>query len=133
MKPDRYSELSMLWISRAKDDLSWANDSFDDKHYGGVCFLSQQIAEKSLKAYLFSKKQKLIRTHSLIRLLQLCIDFNNNFVELKDSLQILDDYYVDTRYPDMWDRYPFENENMARDALIEAEKVFLFVQDKLSS
>ena len=70
MKKDRYEELAEIWFKKAQDDLAWARDSFEDGHFGGVCFLCQQVAEKTLKAFLFSKKQKLVKTHDLENLLE---------------------------------------------------------------
>jgi len=128
---DRLSELSELWFVRAEDDLSWAEDSFKDGHFGGTCFLSQQIVEKALKAYLFFQKQKLIRTHNLERLLAKCLEFDKQFIKLKKSCQILTDYYIDTRYPDIWDYNQFDDKKFARQALDLAKIVVEFLRKKL--
>ncbi|MDP4011442.1 MAG: HEPN domain-containing protein [Candidatus Roizmanbacteria bacterium] len=42
MKGNRNQELAHAWLSRAKDDVLWAKDSFKTKHFSGVCFLGQQ-------------------------------------------------------------------------------------------
>lgn len=131
MKNDRFVELSKLWLQRANDDILWANDSFATKHFSGVCFLSQQIAEKALKAYLFHQKQKLIRTHDLERLLEKCLTFDKDFLSLKQNCQILNDYYIDTRYPDIWDIGRFDDEKMAQEALSFTKEIYDFVAKKL--
>ena len=52
MKND--SRDSLLWFKRAKDDLRFAQKAFEDTEpaYDLACYLSQQCAEKSLKALL---------------------------------------------------------------------------------
>ena len=117
MKDNRNQELAHAWIDRAKDDVLWAKDSFKMKHFSGVCFLGQQAVEKALKAYLFLQDEKLIRTHDLLRLLEKCVTYDEVFVELKNACIILSDYYIDTRYPDIWDRDRFNDEKMAEEAL----------------
>lgn len=131
MSNDRYDELAALWFSRARDDLEWAKDSFVDGHFSGVCFLCQQIVEKSLKAYLFKKRQNLVRTHDTERLLELCLSFDTDFQHLKSACNIVNDYYVDTRYPDIWDIQRFQTKALAREALKEAKKTISFIQKKL--
>ena len=98
MKGSRNQELAGLWLSRAKDDVLWA-------------------VEKALKAYLFLRDEQLIRTHDLLRLLEKCVTYDEVFVELKNACIILSDYYIDTRYPDIWDRDRFNDEKMAEEAL----------------
>jgi len=92
MKKDRFQELSEIWLKKAQDDFSWAKSSFKNGYFGGACFLSQQIAEKSLKAYLFSQKEKLVRTHNLERLLKLCKDYDSNFAKLRSACKVLNRY-----------------------------------------
>lgn len=120
-----------LWLEKAKDDILWAKDSFQAQHFAGVCFLSQQIAEKALKAYLFFKEVKLIRTHNLFRLLKKCKQFNSQFEQFVTAAKILNAYYIDTRYPDIWDMSRFEDEKLAKEALELAEKLVEFVEKKI--
>ena len=117
MKGSRNQELAHAWLSRAKDDVLWAQDSFKTQHFSGVCFLGQQAVEKALKAYLFLQNEKLIRTHDLLRLLEKCVTYDEVFVELKNACIVLSDYYIDTRYPDIWDRDRFDDKKMAEEAL----------------
>jgi len=79
MKKNRYQELCEIWLERANEDRLWAKSSLKEGFYGGVCFLSQQIVEKTLKAYLFHHKEELIRTHNLVRLLKSCQKHNAEF------------------------------------------------------
>ena len=83
----RFDELAKVWFDKAKDDLEWAKKTFQDERFGGVCFLCQQVAEKALKAYLFSKKEKLVRTHGLPTLNESCKKYNKNFAKLDDAVE----------------------------------------------
>lgn len=132
MKKNRPRELAEIWLEKAKDDLLWAKDTFEDKRFSGVCFLTQQAVEKTLKAYLFSQRQSLIRTHNLERLLERCSLFDKDFLSVRRHCQILNTYYTDTRYPDIWDMSRFEDEVLASEALDLAYEVIQFVEKKLS-
>lgn len=131
MKKDRFDELSEIWIEKAKDDHAWARASFEDGYYGGVCFLGQQVAEKALKAYFFYKREKLVRTHDLERLLEKAETHEKSFSKLRSNCQILNTYYTDTRYPEIWDYTRFENKKLADEALKLAKEVLEFVSERI--
>lgn len=82
---ERTKEIADVWLAKAQEDILWARDSFEDGHYSGVCFLSQQAAGKALKAYLFSQREKLVRTHNLLRLLKRCTKHNMVFEKVAPS------------------------------------------------
>lgn len=105
----RFQELAEIWIKKASDDFLWAKHGFQGKFYGSACFICQQVAEKALKAYLFSKKEKLIKTHNLIALLRKCKKQDCLFEKLLPACKVLNNYYTDTRYPDIWDYSRFED------------------------
>ena len=128
----KMEQLAETWLAKAKDDISWAEDSLKTGHFAGVCFLTQQIAEKTLKAYLFFKGEKLVRTHNLIRLLARCKKFNPGFEKFLNTVKTLNVYYVDTRYPDIWDISRFEDEKLAKEALILTKELFNFVASQLT-
>ena len=129
--PDRFSDLTRIWFDTASEDIVWAKHDFSAKFYSRVCFICQQAAEKSLKSYLFSQKVKLIRTHNLMKLLKVCERYDSSYLDLKESCNILTDYYTDTRYPDIWDINRFNEKNLAKDAIRQAERVLAFVKKKI--
>lgn len=133
MKKKEFKRLSQIWLKTAKDDLLWAKDSLKDKWYDRVCFISQQAVEKALKSYLFPQQEKLIRTHNLLLLLKSCQKYNRSFAQLVDACTILNGYYTDTRYPDIWDVTRFEDANLAKEALGLAYEVVAFVQKKIKA
>lgn len=43
------------WLNKAKDDLKWANASLKGGFNSQTCFVAQQVAEKSLKAFFYKR------------------------------------------------------------------------------
>lgn len=127
----RSEEIAKIWLNKALDDVNWAEDSLEDGHFSGVCFLSQQIVEKVLKAYLYFKRERLIRVHDLFKLLRRCEKFDPEFKKFGSTAKNLNPYYVDTRYPDIWDISRFEDEKLATEALELAKEVVKFVEKQI--
>ena len=119
MQSDEYK----LWFTKADDNLKWASDNLIDGNYSLVCFLSQQAVELVLKGYLYLKETIPIKTHSLVNLSEICMRQGLELSEgiIKD-LNILTDYYFESRYPDMLD-INLDNEKVAKDALQSAKKI----------
>ena len=71
--------LTMEWINKAEGDYVTAGRESrvrNNPNYDIVCFLSQQMAEKYLKAFLQEHGIAFPRTHNLITLLNLCLAVN---------------------------------------------------------
>src|SRR3989442_10291236 len=62
------------WLARAEDDLSFAQLGFREKYFSQVCFLSQQVVEKALKAFLLAKGRSYPRVHKVVELTSLCVE-----------------------------------------------------------
>lgn len=133
MKKSRFEELADIWFEKASEDVLWAKNSFQGGFWGNTCFVCQQVAEKSLKAYLFHQRERLIRTHNLEKLLERCLVYDKEFLEIKENCKVLNRYYTDTRYPDIWDYSRFQDEKIAREALLQAEEILEFVSKKLQA
>jgi len=82
--------------------------------------------EKALKAYLFSCHVELIRTHILPRLLVRCVDFDQDFRQMEAACDLLTDYYIDTRYPEIGVSY---TEELAEEAIQLAGQVLDCVEE----
>ena len=104
------------WLAQASEELAWAKDAFSAKRWASVCFTSQQVAEKSLKAIALARGALQVKSHSTREIAQeLGIDG-----DLDEKARILDQYYITTRYPDAFATgAPFEYfvERQAREAL----------------
>lgn len=119
-----------IWLVKAFDDLKWANYGLKGKFYPQVCFGAQQAAEKALKAYLLFCNKIPPKTHSLIKLLEECVSFDNQFIRFKDNLNILDKYYAPTRYPDVDFTQEFSKDK-AQESLMIATDILNYVKSKI--
>jgi len=89
------------WLQKAKRDL---DDALLHHRHGGhtdtTCYFCHQVAEKTLKSYLLYKGAKsLLHIHVLPALLSICEKKDKNLAKLKENCQILDEYYIETKYP----------------------------------
>ncbi|MEK6872951.1 MAG: HEPN domain-containing protein [Nanoarchaeota archaeon] len=82
------------WIKMAKDDFDSARSNFENKKYYVCAFLSQQAAEKALKAILLEKTKKIIKIHNLV-ILGRKVNLPN---DLLDKCKLLSIAYLETRY-----------------------------------
>lgn len=118
------------WFKRAEEDELSINAILEEE--GGapstVCFLSHQMAEKYLKAFLVAKKKEFPKIHLLDRLLELCVKIDPEFEQLKNEAISLNDYYIDTRYPGDYPQFSFKE---AKEAFEKALKIKDFVLAKL--
>ena len=118
------------WLSKATDDeLSIEAILKEEGAPSTVCFLSQQMGEKYLKAFLIFNQRAFPKIHHLDRLLELCIEVDDSLEELKDNVILLSDYYIETRYPGGWTEEWTWTE--AREAFDNASEIKKFVLDKL--
>ena len=89
------------WVEKAEEDFLLARSALRRTKplITGVCFHSQQCAEKYMKALLVSKKADFPMTHDLLMLNNLC-SAAGIFLEIDPKLlNTLSDFAVRTRYP----------------------------------
>ncbi|MCL5423377.1 MAG: HEPN domain-containing protein [Nitrospirae bacterium] len=122
--------LAEEWFKKARDDYKSAKVVLEEGgYYGTTCFLAQQIAEKYLKGFLVCSGWKLAKIHDLVKLLNECKKISPAFADLEDECILLNDYYIETRYPlDMPVDYPKKE---ARQALNAADRIGKFVLKQL--
>lgn len=122
--------LAQEWLKKAEEDELTIRSLL--KHRDGapssVCFLSQQIAEKYLKACLVFHKKKFPKTHLLEHLLELCLEIDPLFGELQKEVTLLDTFYVPTRYPGEYPEFTWDKAEIAHQA---AEKIKTAVLQKI--
>ena len=103
------------WIRQAQNDLLWAKDSLESGFFAQTCYISQQIAEKSLKAYGLYKGYDQVRSHSVTQICK-ALDINGDMERMGKELDL---YYISARYPDAFpEGAPFEY--FSRDQAIKA-------------
>lgn len=91
-----------------------------------ICFHSQQMAEKYLKAFLASRGAAINKTHNLLRILKACSGFDSDFTRVEIGKLPL--YAVEVRYPGD-SAIPSEEE--AREAFENAKAIKNLVGKKL--
>ncbi len=118
------------WLKKAHDDELNARSILKhrDGAPSGVCFLSHQMAEKYLKAFLIFQNKWYPRIHQLDKLLELESQFDPSFIKLLDDALFLNSFYVPTRYPGDYPNFSWQDANNAFRA---AEKIKKFIAKKI--
>ena len=112
------------WLLIAKEDLDSAQYLFLVPFMTGFFHL-QQSAEKALKAYLVCKKGMIIKTHDLVRLIDICMEVDKEFESLRLFAAVLTPYEVAGRYPETAFIKPSIEE--IRALIAQSEFIFNFV------
>lgn len=131
--PNKFSSQELQvkeWLKRAEDDELNARSilTHKDGTPNGVCFLSHQMAEKYLKAFLVYKKKWFPKIHPLDKLAKLCSEFNPSFKDLKEDVIFLNGFYVPTRYPGDYPEFSWQE---AEQAFKAATRIKHFVLKKI--
>ena len=93
-------------------------------------FHIQQCAEKALKSYLVLKKGSIKKTHDLVMLVNICMETDQSFEELRPLAIELNPYETLGRYPDSSFK-KLSQEKMQK--LIErSESIFNFVMHRIN-
>lgn len=100
MPRENNKKLALEWFKKAQDDYKSAEVILKEGgYYGTTCFLAQQIAEKYFKGFLIFHGQKIKKIHDLIKLLNEGKKIEGGFRALEEECILLNDYYIETRYP----------------------------------
>lgn len=115
------------WFKKAdEDELSIKVILKGEGSPSTAAFLSQQMAEKYLKGLLVFYQTPYTKIHDLIGLETSLLESNEEISKLKEQLQKLNRYYIESRYPG---DYPEISPDEAKEAYQAAEEVKLFVLD----
>jgi len=90
------------WVEKAEADLATARRELRARrqpNYDAACFHSQQGVEKFLKARLIETDLRFGKTHDLEQLLDLIITVEPLWDSFRATLNALNSYAVDFRYP----------------------------------
>ncbi len=87
------------WLSQAAIDLRWTQMLAEQGAHHLACFLSQQVAEKALKAFLYAQGQEIVLGRSVERLCSAAAAYDPVIAEKARQWSLLDGYYIPTRYP----------------------------------
>lgn len=123
-------KLAREWFEKAKADIDFAKIGFKEtEHYGQVCFLCQQAAEKYLKGFLVSKGIKPPKIHSVATLASKSAKPVKEFKNILPQCKILDRYYIPTRYPVVIG-LTFKKQD-AQEALCILSKIINLIEDHI--
>ena len=129
------SREALRWLRQAQADMDFLPTVREAGKYDTCCFLTQQAAEKMLKAYLFAQGEELIFTHSIFKLCTLAAQYDEAFAEMRDRIKMLDFYYVEARYPNaLEDVIPaeFYTDRDAAEAIAMANDARQMVEARMS-
>jgi len=105
------------WLEKAEEDGIAGEELLEGARvFGPACFHFQQMAEKYLKALLINSDNNFPKTHDLIALAALIED---NFPEIKEhreDFELLNSYYIETRYPGDFPEFNLKETQEAREA-----------------
>lgn len=122
------------WLKQAERDLENARYEARGGYFEMACFLSQQAAEKAVKA-LYQELGAEAFGHSVAGLLQRLPEEHRPSRRLIDLAHQLDKAYIPTRYPNaLPEGAPFEayTEEEAMRLISYAEQIIKFCKDILS-
>ncbi len=97
MKP-----ITREWTKKAENDFKVASQILrrrKDIVPDAACFFCQQCVEKYLKARLIEAGRAFPRTHDLLQLLNICLQFEPQWAAYAQVVDTMSDYAVDFRYP----------------------------------
>ena len=103
--------------------------------FAQACFLAHQVAEKALKALAYNRGDRYVIGHSLTELISDLTTVHPAVSEHLESMGVLDQYYLPTRYPDaLPGSTPFEvfSETQAGNGVDAAGAVFALAESIIS-
>lgn len=117
------------WFEKADEDELLARAGLKEKASpSGICFLSQQMAEKYLKGLIVFHNQKFSKVHDLLELEKILIHFEPDIKNYEENMDLLNRYYIETRYPGDYSEFTLEE---AKNALEAAQRIKDFVLEKV--
>ncbi len=119
------------WLLWAEYDLKIARLvlSSEEVIVPPILYHCQQCIEKALKAYLIFQKQQILKTHDLIKLIGLCMQFDVEFNTLTSTAAYLVPHITASRYPDS--AFIMPDTTTAQILFTETEAAFNFVKNKM--
>lgn len=121
---------AMRWLEQSRHDARAADVNRRERHPDIVCFVSQQAAEKALKAFFHQLGERSVIGSSVYLSCKKWPTYKGELSILVDICKELDRYYIPTRYPNaLPGGIPHEvfTEEDPRQALKMLEQVMEFV------
>lgn len=122
------------WLEFAMRDLDGTEVLFEKGRYHLACYLSQQAAEKSLKAFLAARLPNVPKIHELDELCKRCIKIDDAFRTISKHCMDLNIFFNPVRYPDAEPGIlpaGFPTFEQAEAALKQTKELMAFVRQRL--
>jgi len=119
------------WFRKAEEDELSARATLKEGHPSTVCFLSQQMAEKYLKALLIAHSTRFQKIHDLLQLESFLLPYEAEIKNIHSDLELLNRYYTETRYPDDSVEFGKQEATAAFEAALRV-KEFVLEKEKIS-
>ena len=128
------AEEAKRWLAQAENDLKFASLALKEAFFSQCCFISQQAAEKAVKAVHYQLGARIVIGHSIYQLIEKIAGEKSK--ELKDTAKLLDQFYIASRYPNgIPGGAPFEmfTRKQAAEAVEVSEQIFKWSEDQIKS
>jgi len=118
------------WFMRADEDLALIEVLLKEESFfpNPICFHAEQAAEKYLKGFLAHHEMHVRKVHDLEILVEDCKKVDQSFEEVLDDARFLNQFYIESRYPDDYTEFSSED---AKEAYVVAKKIKEFVLGKI--
>ena len=90
-------EEARRWLTQAANDLQFAKVAIKEGYFSQCCFISQQAAEKAVKAVHYQQGARIVIGHSIFQLIgKIGVKAQKGLIE---TAKLLDQFYIASRYP----------------------------------
>jgi HEPN domain-containing protein len=125
-----FMQMHEHWLLIAQEDLDSSKHLFSASLITTL-FHIQQCAEKSLKSYLVLKTGTALKTHDLVRLVDICMELDERFETLRLLAAVLTPYQTAGRYPDSSFAKP--SREKIQKLIEQSEYIFNFVAHQIEN
>lgn len=125
-------EESRRWMAQAENDLQFAKMALKEGFFSQCCFISQQAAEKAVKAVHYQQGARVVIGHSIFQLIGKLLE--EPLSELTEKAKLLDQFYIASRYPNgIPGGSPFEvfTRKQAEEAVQGAECIYRWAEAQI--
>ena len=135
--PDKARAEAERWLDQAEYDLGFARLALRENYFSQACFISQQAAEKAVKAIVYGSGERLVRGHSIVEIVDHFADPVPELIDLRAAGKSLDEHYIASRYPNgvaegppfaAYDRPKAEEAMAAAAQIVEAASAWLWTE-----
>lgn len=93
-------KIAKEWFAKGDKDIKNAEFLLKSRRdLETVAFHTQQAAEKYLKGFLIAQGKELAMIHDLVTLLRDAIELNSEFIQFKEAVKEITNFYFESRYP----------------------------------